>query len=249
MEVPRETVLPCAPSLFYQMRKKSTAHSRIRKHELKRKMKALAASALAKEIGYLRVEDLLHSHVFDALPTQSFSANRIIRCNDELFLVIDGLVEIWHTRHDSLIKELTPGVVFGDMPLLGQTMFGTKAITGRAGATVKVMDIHAVNEWIKAAPVSIVEKLGHRLAEIEDEYYRSRFQMTDSRIAAVLLQLAGEGSHVLGLTHESLGERLGVYRETVTLTLDTMKRENLIEVGRKKITLLDKRALRELSEL
>ena len=73
--------------------------------------------------------------------------------------------------------------------------------------------------------------------------------MTDSRIAAVLLELAGEDSHVLGLTHEELGEKLGVYRETVTLTLDTMKREKLIEIGRKRISLLDKKALRELSEL
>jgi CRP-like cAMP-binding protein len=231
------------------MRKKPTAHSRVRKHELSHKMKALAASALAKEIGYLRVEVLPHTHIFDTLPTQSFSANRIVRSNDELFLIEQGLIEIWHTRHDLLIKELTAGVLFGDMPMLGQTMLGTKAITGRAGARVKVMDLYAAKEWIKAAPVTIVENLGHRLAGIENEYYRSRFQLADSRIAAALLELAGDGSHVLGQTHEALGEKIGVYRETVTITLDAMKLEKLIEIGRKRITILDKRALKELSEL
>jgi CRP-like cAMP-binding protein len=231
------------------MRKKTTAHSRVKKHDLTDKMKSLAASALAREVGYLRFEELPETRFFDTLPTRSLGANRIIRGKDELLLVRRGLVEIWHTRHDLLVKKLTAGALFGDMPLLGQTMLGTKAITGPEGASVAVMDIHKAKEWIKAAPVSILEKIGNRLACINIEYYRSRFQLSDSRIAAVLIEKAGEGSHILGLTHEAIGEQIGVYRETVTITLDAMRLEKLIDVGRKKITILDKSALRELSEL
>jgi CRP-like cAMP-binding protein len=221
----------------------------VRKHERSQGTKALAASALAQKIGYLRVEELPNTHMFETLPAQSFSANRIIRGTDKLFLLRHGVVEIWHTSHDTLVKELKPGVLFGDMALLGQTMLGTKAITGTPGATVTVIDADTVKEWIKTAPVPIVEKIGHRLADIEGEHYRSRFQLADSRIAAMLLELAGEGSHVLGLTHEEMGEKIGVYRETVTNMLDAMKSERLIEIGRKRITILDKRALKELSEL
>ncbi|HVG18957.1 MAG TPA: helix-turn-helix domain-containing protein [Blastocatellia bacterium] len=42
---------------------------------------------------------------------------------------------------------------------------------------------------------------------------------------------------------------IGVYRETVTNVLDEMKSERMIEVGRKRVRILNKRALGELSEL
>jgi CRP-like cAMP-binding protein len=236
------------------MKKRSTVsgarkHERTHKRELTQKMKALAASALAQKIGYLRVKDLPDARFFETLPTQSFNAHRIIRANDELFLLRQGVVEIWHTQHDFLVKEITPGLLFGEMPLLGQAMLGTKAITGTAGATVAVMDVNKAREWIKAASISIVEKLGYRLADIEAEHYRSRFQLVDSRIAAMLLELAGEGSTVKGLTHEEIGDKIGVYRETVTIILDGMKSDKLIDIGRKSIAILNRRALSELSEL
>lgn len=212
-------------------------------------MKALAASALAKKIGYLRAEDLPDTQIFETLPTQTLSAHRIIRSNDELFLLKEGVVEIWHTQHDFMVKELSPGALFGEIPLLGQSMLGTKAITGTAGATVAVMDLRTAKEWIKAAPISIIESIGYRLADIEAAHYRSRFQLADSRIAALLLELAGEGSTALGVTHEEIGEKIGLYRETVTIILDAMKLDRLVETGRKRITIRDKRALRELSEL
>ena len=221
----------------------------IRKHERSRRAKELAAVALAHKIGYLRIEDLPNEQVFDSLPTQSFNQHRIIRAKDELFLIRHGLVEIWHTSDDILVKELEPGVLFGNMPLLGQVMLGTKAITGPPGATVTVIDADAMTEWVKTAPATILEIIGRRLANVEGEHYRSRFQLADSRIAALLLELAGEDSVILGLTHEEIGEKIGVYRETVTNMLDSMKMQRLIEIGRKRITILDKRALRELSEL
>jgi CRP-like cAMP-binding protein len=133
--------------------------------------------------------------------------------------------------------------------LLGQTMLSTKAITGPPGATVTAIDADAVTEWVKTAPATILEIIGRRLANVESEHYRSRFQLADSRIAALLLELANENSVILGLTHEEIGEKIGVYRETVTNMLDSMKMQRLIEIGRKRITILDKRALRELSEL
>lgn len=228
---------------------KSKEVNRRRKHLLSEKTKALSAAALAQKIGYLHINDFPHADVFENLPTQSYSPHRIVRCKDELLLIGEGVVEIWHTHHDYLVKELRAGVLFGEMTLLGQTMFGTKAIVGTEGAAVSIMDADAAKEWIKANPVSILEKLGHRLAEIETHHYRSSFQLADSRVAALLLELVGEGSTVEGLTHEEIGEKVGLYRETVTNVLQAMKVGKLIEIGRKRITIIDKRALLELSEM
>jgi CRP-like cAMP-binding protein len=223
--------------------------ARRRKHFLSEKTKSLSASALAQKIGYLHITDLPHTAILEDLPTQSFSPHRIIRCKDELLLIKQGLVEIWHTHHDYLVKELGTGVLFGELSMLGQTMLGTKAIVGTAGATVSVMNADIVREWVKANPVTILEKLGHRLAEIEAQHYRSSFQLVDSRVAALLLELVGEGSTVEGLTHGEMAEMIGVYRETVTTVLQAMKVDRLIEIGRKTITILDRRAMQDLSDL
>ncbi|HEX8185130.1 MAG TPA: Crp/Fnr family transcriptional regulator, partial [Blastocatellia bacterium] len=220
-----------------------------RKHVPSEKRRALAAAALANKIGYLRIDDFPDPDIFEDLPARSFNPHKIIRCKEEMMLVKDGLVEIWHTHHDSLVKELGAGVFFGELPWLGQTMLGTKAIAGRQGATVAVMKADTARELVKADPVSIIEKLGQRLAEVEDQHYRSSFQLADSRLAAFLLELAGEGLTVEGLSHDEIGEKNGLFRETVTNVLNTMKLDRIIEIGRRKITILDKRALRELSEL
>jgi len=220
-----------------------------RKHLLTQRLKSLAASTLAQKIGYLRVDDFFGSNFFDTLPTQTFSPHRIIRCKEQLLVVKRGLVEIWHTQHDYLVKKLTIGTLFGEMPLLGQTMLITRAISGEAGATVAFMDLDAARKLLEANSLLAVEVLGPRLAQSDEQLYRALFQTADSRIAALLLEIAGRGTTVEGLTQGEIGETLGMYRETVANTLNAMKMDRLIEVSRMKITLLDKHALQELSEL
>jgi CRP-like cAMP-binding protein len=218
-----------------------------KKHVFTEKRKVLAARTLAQKIGYLRTRDF---HLFtDKLPTRLFNAHRIIRPKDELFVVLKGVVEIWYAHHDILVTELKEGTVFGDMPLLGQTMLGCQAIAGLGGVAVGIMNVELITEFIKTNPVRILQELGPRLAFVEGEHYRTAFQTVDSRLAGLLLELAGSESIVKGFTHEELGEQVGSYRETVTNILDAMESDKLIEVARKRITLLDKRALRELSEL
>ena len=213
---------------------------------LSQKIKLLAASTLAQKIGYLKTQDF-PSRFFDDIPTQTFSPHKIIRPKDELFIVESGVVEIWHTRHDMLVSKLQAGTLFGDLPLLGQAMYGTQAISG--GTTLGVMNLELLTERVKESPIEILEKIGPRLIRAETDHYRTAFQTTDIRLAALLLGLAGETSVIEGYGHEELSQRLGVYRETVTTTMQGMKANGLIRVGRKQITIRDWKALKELSEL
>jgi CRP-like cAMP-binding protein len=231
------------------MSKDALEVNRRRKHVLTDKTKALSAKALAQKIGYLRIDDLPDTAIFDSLPRLSFKAGRRIRSRDNLYLVKTGEVIIRHARHDYFVKELAPGLLFGNMPLLGQTLIGTEAIAGSEGATLGVLDTNTAKRWIESNPLALLEKLGPRLSSVDAEHYRSQFQLADSRLARLILELSAEGTTLEGLTHEELGELLGTYRETVSVTLSVMELDKLIKVGRKKITILDKRALRELSEL
>jgi hypothetical protein len=41
---------------------------------------------------------------------------------------------------------------------------------------------------------------------------------------------------------------IGAYRETATLTLDEFRKRGMVELGRRSIELLDRRALEQLAE-
>ncbi len=213
------------------------------------KRKHLAASMLAQKIGYLKVQDFSRQSFFDSLPTQEFGSHRILRPHDELFVVRSGVVEIWHSGHDMLVSELKQGNVFGDMSLLGQTLLGCKAITGSQGVKVAVIDIEKVTDWIRQDAITLFQELGPRLGLVEADHYRASFQTIESRVAGLLLEIAGNTSSVEGHTHQDIGEQIGVYRESVTNAIHEMKMNGFVEVGRMRITILDKRALKELSEL
>lgn len=212
------------------------------------KQKALAAKALAQKVGYLRVDEFPDTSLFDSLPRLRFKAGRRIQSKDNLYVVKSGSVIIKHAHYNYFVKELTSGVLFGNLPLLGQTMTITDAIAGSGGAMLGVLNTNAVKQWIAANPIALLEKLGPRLSKLADEYYRASFQLIDSRLAALLLELAGDDSIVKGLSQTELGELIGIYRESVTTTLSMMESNKLIKVGRRKVALLDKQGLRELSE-
>jgi CRP-like cAMP-binding protein len=207
------------------------------------KRKKLAASSLAQKIGYLKIELPID------LPRQTFNAHKVIRPKDELFVIQKGVVEIWHSRQDMLVTQLGEDSLFGEMPLLGQTMLGCQAIVGTGGVTLGVIDVDQVTELVSPKELSFLQTLGPRLAHIEADHYRAIFQNADSRVAALILELAGEESFVTGLTHDDLANQLGMYRETVTISIKHLKRDRTIKVSRKKITILNKKALKELSEL
>lgn len=146
--------------------------SRIPKKQRSERIKLLSVITLAQKIGYLRIETLPGSRMFDSLPTRTFRANRDIRLKDELALVKQGLVEISHVHHDKAVKTLEAGALIGELPLLGQSMFGTAATACPQGATIAVMNAEAAREWIKKNPLALMEMVGPRLARTEAAHYR-----------------------------------------------------------------------------
>ena len=212
--------------------------------------KALIDSSLARRIGYLTVDDFPDQALFDGLPTRPYAPHRIIRCkNDELFIVTRGLVEVWHIYHDLLVKKLPQGTLFGEMPLLGQTMVSTQAQASDAGAVVAVMDVEQVKALIRANALPLAEKLYPMLASLNIEHHRVSFQHVGSRLASLLLEMADDNSTIQGITQRQMGERIGVMRETVTMALAEMKTSKLISIGRMKTTILDRQALDDLSRM
>ena len=74
------------------------------------------------------------------------------------------------------------------------------------------------------------------------------FMKIDGRLAAFLLDESNKsGLDTLFFTHEQIAKHIGSAREVVSRMLKQFGREGLVSVSRGRITLLDKKHLRDLT--
>jgi CRP/FNR family cyclic AMP-dependent transcriptional regulator len=218
------------------------------------------------KIGYLQMVDIFQD-LTDAEIEEIDRATTVTTCrrgkilympedtSEVLFLLKQGRVQLYRISPDGkklMIATAGPGTVFGEMTLIGQGMHNTFA-EAIEDCVLCVMSRDDVERLLVTKPkvaLRIFETLGNRLREAEARLEEIAFKGIPARLASLLLQLAEEqGSDtVTGLTHQDLGEQIGTYRETTTQTLNTFKAEQLIDIGRKRITILDQEGLRRIAE-
>jgi CRP-like cAMP-binding protein len=91
-----------------------------------------------------------------------------------------------------------------------------------------------------------MESMANRLQEMETRLEDLAFKGIPSRLAGLLLDLSQRGAElnlVEGYTHQDLAELLGTYRETTTQVLNEFKSQGWIDIGRKRIKIIDRSAL------
>jgi len=175
--------------------------------------------------------------------------------SEVLFLLKQGRVQLYRISPDGkklVIATIGPGSVFGEMALIGQGMHNTFA-EAVEDCVMCVMSREDVERLLITKPkvaLRIFEVLGKRLKEAEIRLEEIAFKGIPARLASLLLSLSDErGSDTIsGLTHQDLGEQIGTYRETTTQTLNAFKAEGLIDIGRKRITILDREGLKRVAE-
>lgn len=174
-----------------------------------------------------------------------------------LFLLKKGRVQLYRIAPNGkklVVATLGAGSIFGEMSMVGQGMHNTFA-EAVDECILCVMSRSDVERLVREKPnvaFRFVEAMGERLSQLETRLEDIAFKSIPARLASLLLQIDEEqgGSHVVtDYTHQDFSEMLGTYRETVTQTLNDFKADGIIEIGRKKVTLLNIPALQEISEL
>ncbi len=95
----------------------------------------------------------------------------------------------------------------------------------------------------------MLEEIGQRMHEVQERLGDSAFKGVPARVATLLLRLSNEGAQpIKGMRHQDLADMLGLYRETVTTTLDHLRDEGLIEISRKEIAIRNLEQLRKVAE-
>jgi CRP/FNR family cyclic AMP-dependent transcriptional regulator len=215
----------------------------------------------SSKIGYLQMVDIFQDLTEDeieeidrATTMSTCRRGRIFYMPEDtsevLFLLKEGRVQLYRISPDGkklVIGTIGPGAIFGEMALIGQGMHNTFA-EATEDCVLLVMSREDVERLLVTKPkvaLRIFEELGSRLKETE-----SRLEGIPTRLASLLLQLSDETGDetITGLTHQDLGEQIGTYRETTTQTLNIFKAQGLIDIGRKRITILDREGLERVAE-
>jgi len=174
---------------------------------------------------------------------------------ERLFLLRAGRVQLYRISPEGkklVIATLGAGALFGEMALLGQQMHNAFA-EAMEDCSIMVMS-RADLERLMLNDATIGRRIlaltRKRLSDAEARLEDMAFKGIPARLASLLLRLAADqgDTSINGLTHQDLAETIGTYRETATQVLNDLKTAGLIEIGRKRITILDVERLRTIAE-
>ncbi len=166
-----------------------------------------------------------------------------------LYILKKGIVQIyresaWGRR--LVIAELHPYSFFGEMSCIGQGVYDRFA-RAKKDSLVCTMNRADVEQLLLSKPkvaLRILEVIGKRMIEAERGLEEFAFKEAASRIASFLLK-AADSDEVRELRHQDIADRLGVFRETVTETLDELKDSGIITIGRMQIKIIDRKGLEQ----
>jgi len=209
------------------------------------KMKYLSELTVFQDLTTREMEDL------NRITTMStVSKGRVFYRPEEpgevLFILKEGQVQLYRISPEGkklVITTLGPHTLFGEMALLGTKMHNTFA-EAVDDCLICVMSRTDLERLILSKPqvaLRVLEITGKRLREAEERLENMAFKGIPARLASLLLRLSAERDtlEIVGLTHQDLAESVGTYRETATQVLNDLKSQGLIEIGRKRISILD----------
>jgi len=221
--------------------------------ELRKKMSTLNEADIFKGIDSPEM-----SILFDDMEMQTYVAGTVLfmpeDSSERLYILRKGQVDLYQLTLSGkrLVKRrILPGMVFGMMGLLGQTMQGNFAeIT--EDSTVCMITRDDVLALLKQRPdvaLHILELVGNRLRLLEEPLMETAYSPVSVRVAHFLLTNADFVSNLItDVTHEEIGDIIGAVRQTVTETLGRMRNQGLIKTGQKRIQIVDRHGLEEIEQ-
>jgi len=229
----------------------AVANPSVRRHLMLAKLETFSEAELFKNVADPDMDWLTR-----AATATTFTRGQVLvspgRRDEIVYWLKRGHVEISRPGPSgAAVRTLEPGTLFGQMPLLGMTMSGLHA-TALSDCNVLVLDRAALEDVLAEhchLALKFLDIVGHRLVEAEARLEDITFKSIPGRLASLLLRLApGSAGRVQGYTHQDLAEMIGTYRETTTQTLNQFKSKGMVDIGRKRIDIRDRDALRRLAE-
>ncbi len=178
---------------------------------------------------------------------------------DAVLVVVSGRVKLCHITPDgkqSILALIEPGEVFGELCLFDTTDREEHAVAMLPTALVLIPQELMYQLMSRQADLAlgITRLLGLRRLRIERRLKSLLFRSSRDRLLQLLVELATDygintklGVEIrIGLSHQDLASIIGSTRETVTTTLGELQEQELVTLGRRRITI---RAIERLANL
>jgi CRP-like cAMP-binding protein len=170
-----------------------------------------------------------------------------------VFFLKRGRVKIGKYTDDGkeIIKAiLHPGEIFGEMAIAGQesrTDFAQALDDDVMICATNVEDIKMIMDKNPKLSMAVTKSIGERLMNVERKMESLIFKDARTRIIDLLIQMAEQRGIKIGdeillkhdLTHQDIANLTATSRQTVTVTLNELKDQDLIYMERKKILIRD----------
>jgi len=163
----------------------------------------------------------------------------------KMYMLMNGKVNLVCTNNEGrrlVIATLDAGAIFGE---------GALDTPGDPNVFVEAAD--KVSIWVVPAgearnmtiqyPIlgwGMLQTYGERLHQVENSLEDVAYKKLPERLAMLLLELGHHQNGLIkGVSHQSLADHLGTYRETVSAILRDFKRQDVVELGYRRITIVD----------
>lgn len=172
--------------------------------------------------------------------------------DDRLYLIDEGVLEVSVLSANGrrlALNQLQPGSVFGEIAIFDPGP-RTATVTALQPARLRAIRQAALVQIVREEPHLITDLLrlaGRRMRWMSQQMEDQVFMPPSARLAARLLQLAGDGDEI-AMSQAQLADYVGVTRELVSKTLSDWRRDGLVQVTRGKIKLLDAEGLDDIKD-
>ena len=204
-------------------------------------------------------------HINTLCSARHFKSDNLIYQQEEqatyLRIVVYGVVRLLHHTeegNDILIDLLQPGEYYGTLPVLGEEHYSESAYA-HTDCCVLTIDEKSFTIILREYPGVAVRLIGinaERLKKARETIRHLATSPVEQRIASLLLTLAekfgeykkSETLIQLPLSGKHLADSTGTSTETVSRIMSRFQDKKFIKTGRKWVSIIDREALKRISE-
>ncbi len=172
--------------------------------------------------------------------------------SQKMYVLMSGRVNMVCTNNEGrrlVITTLNPGAIFGE-GALDQSSDPTVFVEAAEASTVWTVPASEARQVAVKYPIlswGLLQTYGERLLQVENSLEDVAYKKLPERLAMLLLDYAGEDGLIEGVSHQALADHLGTYRETVSAILRDFKRQDLVQLGYRRIQVNDIETMKDIA--
>jgi len=165
--------------------------------------------------------------------------------DDVIFFILSGRVKVSYFSENG--QEIIVGLLGAGQVYSRHSEAVITAMEETEAAFIRTRNFITILTQNPELYPRLIKVLGQVLRTTNEAIQNLAFREVSSRLAAFLLERAGEGDTLaLDLTHEEIANLLGSRRQTITATLNRWSKAGILLINRQKITILDRQRLTAL---